>query len=67
MGTGRRTQVSLREILSEKLLTVEPETSLRGAAQTMVEHGAGSVVAMEGRKVAGILTERDICARWVPT
>lgn len=61
MGTGRRTQVSLRQILSEELLTVGPETSLRGAAQTMVEHGAGSVVAMEGgRGVAGILTERDI-------
>ncbi len=46
--------------MSRDLLTIGPEAALREAARRMVERGVGAVVVLEGERLAGILTERDI-------
>ncbi len=43
-----------------RVVSTDPEQSLRSAAQVMREHGIGSVVVEQGGRVVGILTERDL-------
>ena len=50
----------LRDVAVRHLLTVDPKSSLRRAAQVMSERGVGCAVAIEKEKVAGIITERDL-------
>lgn len=50
----------LRDIAIRHLLTVDPASSLRRAAEVMSDRGVGCAVAIEKEKVAGIITERDI-------
>lgn len=50
----------LRDIAIRHLVTVEPSSSLRRAAQVMTDRGVGCAVAVESERVAGIITERDI-------
>ena len=46
--------------MSRDLLTIGPEAALREAARRMVDRGVGAVVVLEGERLTGILTERDI-------
>jgi CBS domain-containing protein len=46
-------------------LRVTPETTVRDAARLMAEHKCGSVLVMEGERLAGIFTERDVLWRVV--
>ena len=48
------------EVMSTRLLTVEPGLGLVDAARQMNERNVGAVLVLEGERVAGILTERDI-------
>lgn len=50
----------LRDVAVRHLLTIEPASTLRRAAQVMSERGVGCAVAIESEKVAGIITERDL-------
>jgi CBS domain-containing protein len=50
----------LRDIAVRHLLTVDPTSSLRRAAEVMNDRGVGCAVAVADEKVAGIITERDI-------
>lgn len=50
----------LRDVAVRHLLTIEPASTLRRAAQVMSERGVGCAVAIEKEKVAGIITERDL-------
>ena len=50
----------LRDVAVRHLLTVDPKSSIRRAAQVMSERSVGCAVAIENEKVAGIITERDI-------
>ncbi|MDQ3962479.1 MAG: CBS domain-containing protein, partial [Actinomycetota bacterium] len=50
----------LRDIAIRHLLTVDPASSLRRAAEVMSDRGVGCAIAIENEKVAGIITERDI-------
>jgi CBS domain-containing protein len=45
------------------LFTVNPETSLWSAVQTMAENDIGSVVVMERGKLVGMLTFREVINR----
>ena len=55
----------VREVMTPSVISVEPSSSVRDAAQVMVERGVGSVVVMEAGRPVGILTERDILKRVV--
>ncbi len=46
--------------MTKDLLTLEAETTLAAAAKRMAERGVGAVVILAGKRLAGILTERDI-------
>jgi CBS domain-containing protein len=50
----------LRDVAVRHLLTIDPTSTLRRAAQVMSERGVGCAVAIEKEKVAGIITERDL-------
>jgi CBS domain-containing protein len=46
--------------MSRDLLTIGPEARLGEAAKSMVARGVGAVLVMDGERLAGILTERDL-------
>jgi CBS domain-containing protein len=48
------------DVMSRNLLTVEPATELRQAAERMSERGVGAILVLSGDHVSGILTERDV-------
>src|SRR6478609_4156761 len=62
-GTHARDQalgvLVLKEAMKTEVLTVTPEAPLTEAAQMMLKHKIGCLVVVEGRKIAGILTESD--------
>ncbi|HVA30505.1 MAG TPA: CBS domain-containing protein, partial [Gaiellaceae bacterium] len=51
---------TVAEVMSRKLLTVDPTTSLSAAAEAMTERGVGAALVLTGEQVSGILTERDV-------
>lgn len=46
--------------MSRSVLAVEPATSLRDAARRMCDRRVGSALVMEGERMLGIVTERDV-------
>src|SRR3712207_3170532 len=46
--------------MSRDLLSVEPTVSLTEVAQRMVAKDVGAALVMQGGRLAGILTERDV-------
>jgi CBS domain-containing protein len=51
---------SVGDVMSRNLLTVTPEATLVDAAATMTARSVGAALVVEGDRLAGILTERDI-------
>ena len=51
---------TVADVMSRKLLTVEPTTDLSEAASKMTERGVGAALVLTGEHVSGILTERDV-------
>ena len=51
---------AVRQIMSTDVLEVAPDTSLVDAARRMHERRVGAVVILDGERLAGILTERDV-------
>ncbi|HEX9856246.1 MAG TPA: CBS domain-containing protein [Acidimicrobiia bacterium] len=52
--------MEVRALLGGEVITVAPAATLREAAVRMVDPDIGSVAVMNGPKVVGILTERDL-------
>ena len=55
----------VKSILKEKargagIISITPNASIGDAARLLAQHRIGAVMVMEGDKVAGILSERDI-------
>ena len=50
----------LRDIMSTRVSLTTPDASVAEAAAGMVKASVGSAVVMQGRFLAGILTERDV-------
>jgi CBS domain-containing protein len=50
----------LAGIMSSRVFTASPETSVAEAAAAMVRRGFGSAVVVQGSLVDGIFTERDV-------
>jgi CBS domain-containing protein len=46
--------------MSTDLLSVAPDARLAEAARSMAQRGVGAVLVLEGERLAGILTERDL-------
>jgi CBS domain-containing protein len=52
--------MQVRNIMKSPVVSIDPERSVRAAAQVMRDHGIGSVVVERQDRVVGILTERDV-------
>ena len=50
----------LRDVMSTRVAVTTPGTPVSQAAAAMVQANVGSAVVMQGRFLAGILTERDV-------
>jgi CBS domain-containing protein len=50
----------LGELMTGAVVTVAPEDTLGEAAERMAEVGVGSAVVLDGGRLIGILTERDL-------
>jgi CBS domain-containing protein len=59
--------VSVREAMTEKVLTIAQTATVAQAARVMAERGVGSIVVTKGKKPVGILTERDLLMKVVAT
>lgn len=50
----------LRDIMIKKVIMITREKTAQDAARLMAEHGASSVIVVNGDNIAGIVTERDL-------
>lgn len=56
--------VKVREAMTERVLTIAPERSLREAAEFMTKHNIGAAVVIDPDAPGpGIITERDVVRR----
>jgi CBS domain-containing protein len=46
--------------MSRDLLTIEPDAPIGEAARRMADRGVGAIVVLQGDRLTGILTERDL-------
>jgi CBS domain-containing protein len=51
---------ALRDLMNTQVALTSPDTSVAEAAASMVKANVGSAIVMQGRFLAGILTERDV-------
>src|ERR1022692_3130653 len=57
----------VRECLRKAPVTVPPECTLMEAAALMGSHEVGSLLVMNGERLCGIVTDRDVAVRGVGT
>ena len=55
----------IRDRMVSDVVTVEPGTSVVDAAQRMIEEKKGPLPVVEGDRVVGMVTDRDVIARVV--
>ena len=60
MGGWSAAMAAARSHMSRDLLTVTPDDGLIAVAGRMVERDVGAVPVLEGERLVGIFTERDI-------
>ncbi len=60
MADNARRARTVRDIMSTRVVATAPDEPVAAAAAAMVRHGVGSALIMQGRFLAGILTERDV-------
>jgi CBS domain-containing protein len=53
------------EVMTRKVEVIHPQAGLPEAAMTMRTHDVGSLPVMDGDRLVGILTDRDIATRAV--
>lgn len=57
--------MKIKSLMNKNVQTIEPSRTVRQAAQKMTEYGIGSLVVVKDKKLAGIITERDILVKVV--
>jgi CBS domain-containing protein len=58
-------KMQVREIMTTRIVSVEPTSTVKDAALLMNRHNIGSVPVVDGTSVRGMLTDRDIVLRCV--
>ncbi|MEU0597172.1 CBS domain-containing protein [Streptomyces sp. NPDC006393] len=53
----------VRDIMTSRLVTVEPQTSVTAAAQKMRDEDIGIVLVCEGDELRGVVSDRDLVIR----
>jgi len=59
------TEVPVKEIMTQDVVTVELQTSCVDAAKKMSEHGIGGIIVVDNNRPVGIVTEQDIVRKVV--
>jgi len=57
--------VSVKDVMVEEVITVEPDTKVRDAVELMNENEIGCLIVTKDGKPLGIITERDILKKIV--
>jgi CBS domain-containing protein len=57
--------MQVREIMTTRIVSVEPNSTVKDAALLMNRHNIGAVPVTDGASVRGMLTDRDIVLRCV--
>ncbi len=66
LGFGRKTTgalmktIKIKEIMTEKVVTISPDASIKEAARQMMEKKIGCLPVLEGDRLVGIVTETDM-------
>ena len=60
MADTPRRAVTIRDLMTTRLVETSPDEPVADAAEAMVRQRVGSALIMQGRFLAGILTERDV-------
>jgi CBS domain-containing protein len=60
VADGSPRPLTVRDLMTTSVVTARPDDPVAGAAAAMVSQKAGSALIMEGRFLAGIITERDV-------
>jgi CBS domain-containing protein len=55
----------VKDVMSSQVVTIEPGARIVGAARRMIVEDKGPLPVVEGGRVVGILTDRDIISRLV--
>ena len=55
--------MKISDIMSRDVQVARPEDTLRDAAETMARIDVGSLPVCDGRRLQGIVTDRDIVVR----
>jgi CBS domain-containing protein len=55
--------LKIKEIMTDKVAFVSPETTVVETARLMQKHDVGSIPVCEGPNLVGIVTDRDIVVR----
>lgn len=63
IGTQRLADVTVRDFMSEHVLTVYSHSNVRKAIEVMAEHNVGSVVVIDSSGPRGVFTERDLLSK----
>jgi len=58
-------EAAIRDIMTREVESAQPDMTIRDAAQMMKSRDIGSLPVCEGRKVVGVVTDRDITIRGV--
>jgi len=56
---------SIREVMTDRLITLPADASLVDAGKAMQENDIGDVIVMEGDQFLGLVTDRDIVVRGI--
>jgi len=57
--------MKIQDIMTSSIHSIGPTETIADAARSMAEHDVGALPVIEGRKVIGIVTDRDIAVRAV--
>ena len=60
MADGSRRALTVRDLMTTRVVTARPDDSVADAAAAMVRQKVGSALITQGRILTGILTERDV-------
>jgi len=62
-ASGMISMLTVKDVMVEKVVTIQSGQAVQLAARTMGEHGIGCLVVLEDGRVVGMVTERDLLDR----
>lgn len=60
MADAPHRKLTIRDLMTTRVVATGPDEPVADAAAAMIRHKVGSALIMQGRFLAGILTERDV-------